>query len=174
MSGRNKDDGDEDQNALWHMATHDVKPLSGRARPTRAHVVHAPPAPQIATRPRAAKAAPVMATATPARDLDRRTRERLEGGKMVIDGTFDLHGHTQDEAHALLCRALTAAWQKGARCILVITGKGRGGAGILRARLPEWLDAAPLRAIVLRAVPARPNHGGGGAFYVLLRRQRNA
>jgi DNA-nicking Smr family endonuclease len=38
--------------------------------------------------------------------------------------------------------------------------------------VPRWLGEAPNRGRVLAYAPARPNHGGGGALYVLLRRLR--
>ncbi|NNE82945.1 MAG: hypothetical protein HKN28_03145, partial [Alphaproteobacteria bacterium] len=58
--------------------------------------------------------------------------------------------------------------------VLVITGKGsvREGGGILRRRLPDWLNQSICRPHVLAFATARPEHGGSGAFYVLLRRRR--
>ena len=44
--------------------------------------------------------------------------------------------------------------------------------GVLRRNLPRWLTESPVRQIVLRLEPARSQHGGDGAFYVLLRRKR--
>jgi DNA-nicking Smr family endonuclease len=62
----------------------------------------------------------------------------------------------------------------GKRAVLIITGKGlRGeGTGILRAAVPRWLNEAKLRALILSIAPAAPKDGGGGALYVLLKRQR--
>ena len=64
--------------------------------------------------------------------------------------------------------------------MLVITGKGRapdGGLqpqrhGILRHSVPHWLGAPPLAARILQVAPAHQRHGGGGAYYVYLRRRR--
>ena len=53
--------------------------------------------------------------------------------------------------------------------MLVITGQGRLGDGVLRRRLPEWLAAAPLRAMVAGFSSAQRRHGGEGAFYVALK-----
>jgi DNA-nicking Smr family endonuclease len=53
--------------------------------------------------------------------------------------------------------------------VLVVTGKGAGeGGGILRRSLPEWLSEPDLAASVVACLPARPEDGGAGAFYVRL------
>lgn len=91
---------------------------------------------------------------------------------MDIEAVLDLHGHGQAEARETLISFLHRAYGQGVRCVLVITGKGKGGTGVLRGRLPEWVDEPPLNAIVLTCAPSRQAHGGSGAFYVLLRRDR--
>ncbi len=118
--------------------------------------------------------------------LDRRTEEKFRKGKMLIEARLDLHGYTQDEAHAALVKFIQGAHSAGKRCVLVITGKGtprsraeeeemRGSGtrrGILKARVPDWLSAPPLGNIVLKTASARPKDGGDGAFYVYLKRLR--
>ena len=44
--------------------------------------------------------------------------------------------------------------------------------GVLRTAVPGWLNAPPLRGIVLSFAYAQPQHGGSGALYVLLKRNR--
>lgn len=106
--------------------------------------------------------------------VDRRTAERLRRGKLAIDGRIDLHHHTQDEAHGALTEFITNAAGAGRRCVLVITGKGAvsAGGGVIRRRVPQWLNLPPLRECVLAIAQAKPEHGGAGALYVLLRRRR--
>ncbi|HKL64840.1 MAG TPA: Smr/MutS family protein, partial [Roseovarius sp.] len=67
------------------------------------------------------------------------------------------------------------------RLVLVVTGKGKdrddGGPipvrnGVLRHNVPQWLRAAPLGPLVLQVTEAHARHGGGGAYYVYLRRRR--
>lgn len=107
--------------------------------------------------------------------VDRRTVERMRRGKLPIDARLDLHGHYQDAAHAELNAFIASCAATGCRLVLVITGKGSvgEGGGVLRRRLPDWLNQPTCRPYVLAFSSARPEHGGAGAFYVLLRRQRD-
>jgi len=59
----------------------------------------------------------------------------------------------------------------GKRCILVITGKGLHGQGIIREQLPKWLSISDLKDYILAINQAKPTHGGSGAFYILLRKK---
>ncbi len=106
--------------------------------------------------------------------LDARSAERLRRGEMPIEARLDLHGHTQDEAQEALLAFVERAWRARRRTLLVITGKGRRGEGegVLRAAVPRWLNAAPLRRHLLAFARAQPKDGGAGALYLLLRRQR--
>jgi len=91
---------------------------------------------------------------------------------MEIDGRLDLHGMTQEAAHAALNGFVLRAYDSGRRCLLVITGKGRLGSGVLRAEVPRWLNQTPLRERVLGFSYAKARHGGEGALYVLVKRRR--
>ncbi|TWB21568.1 Smr/MutS family protein [Nitrospirillum bahiense] len=177
---------------LWREVMRDAAPLRRGAPlppPPPAPVAAAPAvpaAPPLASAP-AAKPLPAAPLAHPplvfgARaGLDRRTDDRLRRGQLVIDGRLDLHGMTQAEAHGALNAFVARAHREGRRTLLVITGKGSGGSvhmgtdrekGILRVAVPRWLGEAPLRPLVLAIRQAQPQHGGGGALYVLLKRQR--
>jgi len=102
--------------------------------------------------------------------IDRRTAERLRRGRYPVEARLDLHGMTQDEAHRTLGGFIAGAREQGRRCVLIITGHGRTSGGILKAATPRWLAEPASRAHVLTIAPARPQHGGAGALYVLLRR----
>lgn len=99
-------------------------------------------------------------------------QRRVRRGQHEIDARLDLHGHTQDTAHRELVDFLTWQAGQGARCVLVITGKGRMGAGILRARFFDWIADPDLRPFVAGYAEAHPRHGGAGAVYVFLRTVR--
>lgn len=111
--------------------------------------------------------------------IDKRQADRFRGGRLEIDGKIDLHGRSQAEAHDALHDFLHRAHRAGKRCLLVITGKGGNKAlgaepsrGILRQAVPRWLNEPGLRRFILAFDHARPQHGGEGALYVLLKRER--
>lgn len=122
--------------------------------------------------------------------LDRNSGEKLRKGKMPVDAKLDLHGMTQAQAHGAVTRFIAAQHAAGARCVLVVTGKGgksgeafapkstpvrftmTAGRGILKEALPRWLNEPGMRARIVAASPARRDHGGEGAMYVLLKRKR--
>ena len=86
-----------------------------------------------------------------------------------------------DSAHPALVRFVMSAHASGKRLVLVITGKGKDRdepgpmpvpRGVLRHQVPQWLSLPPLANVVLQVTPAHVSHGGGGAYYVYLRRHR--
>lgn len=95
----------------------------------------------------------------------------MRRGQVEIGGKLDLHGHTFDSARAALASFLHRQQDAGARTVIVVTGKGRGGEeGVLRRSLPGWLDAPGVRPMVAGYAQAHRRHGGAGAFYVFLKR----
>lgn len=129
-------------------------------------------------RPVARRAAtpPPKVAATPARPKpaappqDRGNEKRVRRGKLEIGAKLDLHGHTQDSGRAALARFLRSAQARGDRTVIVITGVGRGGEGILKRRFPEWIAERDIRSFVSGFAPAHRAHGGAGAFYVFIKR----
>jgi DNA-nicking Smr family endonuclease len=137
-----------------------------------------------------AKPAPPPAPAKPVRpaiplaEFDRRAARQVASGRTAIDARLDLHGQRLKEARANLRAFLLACQNRGARTVLVITGKGAGAAehdnlagalgepqrGVLRRSVPQWLSEPELRAVVLSFTTAGTRHGGEGALYVQLRK----
>lgn len=152
----------------------DGTPRGKGGGPTAPRIVQpGPPPPPLPPR------APAALSHGAAPGVDRRTAVKLQRGLMPIDATLDLHGETRSEAQRSLSRFLQAQHAAGARCVLVITGKGlnQGGEGdwtpgVLRTAVPDWLNQPPLRDLVLSFSYAQPKHGGAGALYVLLKRRR--
>ena len=103
--------------------------------------------------------------------IDKSNARRLRQGRARIEDIIDLHGMTQAEALATLRQFVQRAAFAGKRTILVITGKGRAGQGVLRARVPEWLKEQPLSQLVIAISDAQPADGGTGALYVRLKRK---
>lgn len=95
---------------------------------------------------------------------------RLRRGKVSIEGHIDLHGLCQEDAHHALSAFLAAAQANARRCVLVITGKGNRGSGVLRTMVPRWLNEAPNRQRVIAFSYAQPRDGGEGALYVVVRK----
>lgn len=106
---------------------------------------------------------------------------RMKRGKLVPEGRIDLHGMTLDQAHGVLGRFILTSQTRGLRLVLVITGKGSREdpydpmprrRGVLKSQVPMWLRMPPLAQAVLQITEAHQRHGGAGAYYVYLRRNR--
>ena len=80
-------------------------------------------------------------------------------------------GMGQDQARDALVRFLSRASADGWRAVLVITGKGPFGDGLLRRRAPDWLADPAIRGLVAGVSEAHRRHGGKGALYITLRRR---
>ena len=175
----------DDERALWKGVTRSIAPLRRRQPPELDESSAASAAPVAKTRAapkHAARPAPIVAMPSPARKpappplspLTRRAKKRIARGTHAIDGRLDLHGFTQDEAHSALLSFLRGRQARGAKVVLVITGKGGGdggGRGVLRRMVPLWLGLSELRGLVIGFESAATGHGGEGALYVRLRRR---
>lgn len=93
----------------------------------------------------------------------------LKKGEIRWEAHIDLHGLTLSKTQNMLCEFIQQQYQQGHRCVLIIHGKGSptGEAPILKNHVNHWLKQLPQ---VLAFHSARPQHGGAGAVYVLLRR----
>lgn len=178
---------------VWQSVAETIRPRSdtaplelGNTSPSMPKPAPPPipkPAPKMQFIP---KPAPTVPKRPPshkdASQLDGRTDARLRRGRMEPDRTIDLHGMTAAAAQSALSSFLLASRNGGARMVLVITGKGTVAGkdhhgmprrpGVIRESLPMWLSMPPLAGMVVKTVSAHPRHGGGGAFYVYLRRVR--
>ena len=155
----------EEDKALWGEVTSALKPRRNRAQRVQA----SPGAPKQTNREPTA-ASPRGATSAPPQD--RGNEKRVRRGKLGIGASLDLHGHTQASAHAALIRFLRAAQNRAEATVIVITGVGRGGEGVLKRALPDWLAGPDLRGLVSGFAQAHRTHGGAGAYYVFIRRKR--
>lgn len=118
----------------------------------------------------------------PPPQMDKRLKQRFERGELPIEARLDLHGLTLANAERAMSKLIRDSIAQQKRCLLVITGKGLSrdgetgafqGRGVLRNWLPDYLRRGPWREQILGVAPARQEMGGAGAFYVLLRRQRD-
>jgi DNA-nicking Smr family endonuclease len=195
-------DGQPDQQPPQHGASDPAGPGSGSRRPPRdvgvAGRSATPPFPRNGVElphrlPGPATPSPI-ATAwaerhprpvgRPEAGIDRRTAERLRRGEREPDLRIDLHGMTAERARLALDRFVASALRHGARCVLVITGKGgrrpagedapfmHPGTGVLRDAAPHWLRTGPHAPRIVGIFAAHQRHGGEGAFYLYLKKHR--
>lgn len=173
--------------ALWRQVARTVTPLAGRApvepEPEAAQAEPAPIAENVSPPAMLTPARPAKPAPPPLVPLDRRLRTQLRRGQQGVEAVIDLHGLRQDEAHSALRGFLRLQQQRGAKLVLVVTGKGVAGdatagqdygneRGILRRNVPHWLRLPDLRPLVLGFDEAEQRHGGTGALYIRLRRGR--
>jgi DNA-nicking Smr family endonuclease len=188
----------EEEHVLWRGVTRSIAPLKRRhssaalkaaptaARPDAAAMSAragalargAPTSEQAAPRKIAPEQAIPKPAAPPLVPLDRQLKRRLGRGSEAVAARIDLHGLTQDRAHAALLQFLRRAQAEGTKTVLVITGKGAPGEpagerGVLRRMVPHWLALPRFRAYVRGFEEAPIRHGGSGAVIVSVRRGRN-
>ena len=144
-----------DNDPTWRAATIDVKPL-----PKRRTVLAVLSPEELARKPIKPKAAFVVKAAQRARAPD------------AVEATLDLHGLTEAAAHQALLAFIERVAARGARQVLVVTGKGAGLSGALRTNVPRWLEAAPQGRFVSQINVAPPSRGGDGAYIVRLKKPR--
>jgi DNA-nicking Smr family endonuclease len=167
-----------EEQRIWGVVAGTVHPLPGRAAPA----VPRPPADAVSrgleTPARLPAPSAAAAAATRLRpgleDIEPNRRHRIVREREPIGARLDLHGYDQDRARTVLESFLRRAWDEGYRAVLVITGKGVQGDGVLRRRAPEWLGAPHLVEIVAGISEAGRRHGGEGALYVALKRKRRS
>ena len=179
----------EDNDDLWETVAKSVTPLKDRPKPAplpprkrfikESDITHVPEEWQL--------------TGGVANEkIDRNTQRQINKGRIPIDRTIDLHDHTQDRAYKRLKGAIIEGVSSGAKCLLVITGKGGGprnsiseggaskktrddfaiGSGTLKRLVALWLSSEELSPMIHSYDWAHKAHGGDGALYVMLRRKK--
>ena len=170
----------DEEIALWTEVARGVQRRRGASLPAPSKPL-SPKAPSLppAEATAALEARPARPRALPLAPIERRLKRELARGRGAIDGALDLHGLNQSEAHQALRGFLRHSQARGARLVIVVTGKGGPldepahygqERGVLRRLAPHWLREPDLRSIVLGFEEAGRAHGGSGALYVRLRR----
>jgi DNA-nicking Smr family endonuclease len=170
----------DEEIALWTEVARSVARRRGATLPTPSNPVGATRAPAptpISAEPPAGR--PAKRATPPLAPIERRLKRELARGRGAIDAALDLHGLTQAEAHQALRGFLRHSQARGARLVIVVTGKGGpldevgqwpSERGVLRRLTPQWLREPDLRSVVLGFEEAGRAHGGSGALYVRIRR----
>lgn len=183
-----------DDRALWQALTKTVRPLDNRPSVDNLDAKADQQAKTLRYKVRFEGPRPVrpMVDERPREQgpISRKQHRRLAKGQRSIDGVLDLHGLSQEQAFQTLISRIPAARASGARCLLVVTGKGSArfaqthavpvaqrkyhdfqhDGGVLKRMVPEWLRSAELSAHVSGFEASHKSHGGEGALYVMLRR----
>lgn len=171
----------------WEKVAATVQPLSPLKPRAPVRTVAPPVSPKVAVskiptkKPTQVPAPrPASPSPKPANSLDSHWDRRLKSGAIQPDFTLDLHDHGLDAAYNRLISGVAQARSMGARTILLITGKPRPvdpadrghRRGAIRAKVLDWLAASSHHSAIAAVRRAHQRHGGDGALYIVLRRER--
>ena len=113
--------------------------------------------------------------------LENKDKEKIFN-KVEKIKSVDLHGFTLDQANRFIEKLIKESYKKGIRKLIVITGKGihsnnekdpykSKDLSILKYSVPEFIrNNSGLMKIINDIENASIEDGGGGAFYVYLRK----
>tara|TARA_A100001037_G_scaffold53164_1_gene45258 strand:+ start:88 stop:510 length:423 start_codon:yes stop_codon:yes gene_type:complete len=98
--------------------------------------------------------------------------------------SIDLHGYTLDEANKTIEDFIKQAFFENVNKLIIVTGKGLHSEnekdpyvskdlGILKYSVPEFIKNNPdLMNMINEIVDAKIEDGGGGAFYIFLKKNK--
>jgi len=99
--------------------------------------------------------------------------------------SIDLHGYTLDEANKTIEDFINKAFSENINKLIVVTGKGLHSEnekdpyvskdfGILKYSVPEFItNNASLMNMINEITDAKIEDGGGGAFYIFLKKNKS-
>jgi DNA-nicking Smr family endonuclease len=99
--------------------------------------------------------------------------------------SIDLHGYTLEEANRSIENFITKSYKEGINKIIVVTGKGlhsqnekdpyvSKNLSILKYSVPEFIsNNQNLMKIIFEMQDAKIEDGGGGAFYIFLKKNKS-
>ena len=94
--------------------------------------------------------------------------------KNIPEGIIDLHGYRLQTAKIVLHNYIVNAYEKKIRNILIITGKGRNNAGVLKKEVPLWLNDKTLINLLINYETAPNKFGGEGALLVKIKNKNKS
>ena len=125
---------------------------------------------------------PILSLMVPKTDIDieRNKLRRIKNGKIIIEGTLDLHGFSLKGAESRLRLYVGNALRQKKRLLLIITGKGSnskpniyGKTLTIKSELKNWLSDSFYSDKVQYISKALDRHGGEGAYYFFLKKSKN-
>ena len=99
--------------------------------------------------------------------------------------SIDLHGYTLEEANKSIENFITKSYEDGINKLIVVTGKGlhsqnekdpyvSKNLSILKYSVPEFIsNNRSLMKIIYEIQDAKIEDGGGGAFYIFLKKNKS-
>ena len=105
--------------------------------------------------------------------------------KIVKVRSIDLHGYTLDEANKTIENFIKKAFSENVNKLIVVTGKGLHSEnekdpyvskdlGILKYSVPEFItNDKDLMSKINEITDAKIEDGGGGAFYIFLKKNKS-
>ncbi len=115
--------------------------------------------------------------------------KKLKKGRVSIDKKIDFHGKFLFQAEEEFKKTILESYNEKKRCILFVTGKGLHKQkiffddslspspklfyGKIRESFLDWVKKPELGKYILTTERASAEHGGDGAFYVYLRKNKN-
>ena len=113
-------------------------------------------------------------------DIEKNKLRRIKNGKIIIEGTLDLHGLSLKEAESRLRLFVGSGLRQKKRLLLIITGKGSnskpnilGKTLTIKSELKNWLSNTFYSDKVQYISKALDRHGGEGAYYFFLKKSKN-
>jgi DNA-nicking Smr family endonuclease len=113
-------------------------------------------------------------------------KKGIKKGSFHIDKKIDFHGKSLLESEEQFNNTIQESYNSQQRCLLFVTGKGLFKSknyeesdkpklyhGIIRAAFVEWARSKKFSKYILSFEQASIEHGGDGAFYVYLRKNKN-
>ncbi len=115
-----------------------------------------------------------------------RIKRNIKKNTIQIDKKIDFHGKSLLRAEEVFSSTVVDCFGQHKRCLLFITGKGvfkpknhdefikpKLYHGVIRESFIEWVKSKKFSKYILSYEQASKEHGGDGAFYVYLRKNKN-
>ena len=93
----------------------------------------------------------------------------IKKGLLRVDSVIDLHRYRLNDARIAIKKFIVMAYNRKHKNILVITGKGKDNAGVLKTELPNWLCEKEISKYMVSHMPAPKKLGGEGAVLIRLK-----
>ena len=93
----------------------------------------------------------------------------IKKGLLRVDSVIDLHGYRVNEARIAFKKFIVNSYNLKHKNLLVITGKGKDNAGVLKKELPNWLYEKEVSKYMISHMSAPKKLGGEGAVLIRLK-----